>query len=353
MNELRVLIIEDSEDSVLLLLHELRKGGYAPVYRQVQTEDAMRTALQEEVWDLILSDHEMPYFSAPAALAVFQENDTDIPFIIVSGAIGEELAVAAMKTGANDFIMKKNIARLVPAVQRELREAENRRKRREAEEEKQALSGRILHAYEEERSRLARELHDEIGQALTVISLDLQYLQVKLASEESFLQEKIKSSMQLLEQTLDYVRRQIVDLRPPSLDKIGLIEVVREMARELGSRAGLTIDIQEKGFSRRLPADIETALYRCIQEALTNTVRHASASKVAIEMLKNSNEVSADIQDNGKGFDPGHLKFNSKGVGLAGIRERVKLLGGKLKINAAPGRGVRISILIPLPDHAE
>ncbi len=360
MNQLRVLIIEDSEDSVLLLLRELRKGGYEPVYQQVQTEETMRTTLQEEAWDLILSDHEMPFFSAPAALAVFQESGMDIPFIIVSGAIGEELAVAAMKAGANDFIMKKNIARLIPAVQRELRDAENRRKRRKAEVESkeryreiQILSGRILHAYEEERSRLARELHDEIGQALTVISLDLQYLQVKLASEESFLQEKIKSSMQLLEQTLDYVRRQIVDLRPPSLDKIGLIEVVREMARELGSRADLTIDIQEKGFSRRLPADIETALYRCIQEALTNTVRHASASKVAIEMLKNSNEVSADIQDNGKGFDPGHLKFNSKGVGLAGIRERVKLLGGKLKINAAPGRGVRISILIPLSDHAE
>jgi signal transduction histidine kinase len=351
---LRVLIIEDSENSFLLLLRELRKGGYEPVSRRVQTEETMRAALQEEGWDLILSDHEMPFFSAPAALAVFQERGMDIPFIIVSGAIGEELAVAVMKAGANDFIMKKNMARLIPAVQRELRDAENRRERRKAEEELkeryreiQILSGRILHAFEEERSRLARELHDEIGQALTVVTLDLQYLQMKLSSAEPSLQDKIVSSLQLLEHTLDYVRRQIVALRPPSLDNIGLVEVVREMARELGSRAGLTIEIQEKGFSGRLSADIETALYRCIQEALTNTVRHAGATKVTLELLKNSHGVSVDIQDDGKGFDSGHLKLHCKGVGLAGIRERVNLLGGKLQIKAAPGKGVRITIFIP------
>jgi signal transduction histidine kinase len=360
MNQLRVLIIEDSEDSALLMQRELHKAGYIPVCLRVQTEETMRTALQEETWDLILSDHDMPNFSAPEALAVFQESCLNIPFIIVSGAIGEEVAVAAMKAGAHDFIIKQNIARLIPAVQRELGDAENRRERLKAEEESrerykeiQILSGRILHAYEEERSRLARELHDEIGQALTVVNLDLQYLQMKLSSSERSLQEKIASSLQLLEQTLDYVRRQIMALRPPSLDNMGLVEVVRDMALELGNRADMAIEINENGFDRRLPADIETALYRCIQEALTNTVRHAAASKVDIELLKEPRVVSVAIEDNGKGFDPVSNNVYAKGVGLAGIRERVTLLGGKLQIDAAPGKGVRIAITIPLPVDAE
>ncbi len=354
MNSLRVLIIEDSEDSTLLLLRELRKGGYDPVSRRVQTGEAMRKALQEETWDLILSDHDMPNFSAPEALAILQESGLDIPFIIVSGAIGEELAVSAMKSGAHDFIMKKNLARLSPAVQRELRDVENRRERQKAEvelkeryQEIQTLSGRILHAYEEERTRLARELHDEIGQALTVINLDLQYLQMKLSSVEPSFQEKLAASIDLLMKTLNNVRRQIFALRPPALDKMGLVEVVRDMAGELGSRAGLKIDIKDKGFSERLHGDIETTLYRCIQEALTNTVRHAKAENVHIDLIKSSDNVTVQIKDNGKGFEPGDIKQFSNGVGLAGIRERVSLLGGTLKIVTAPGNGVKIKIIIP------
>ncbi len=217
-----------------------------------------------------------------------------------------------------------------------------------AQQEMAMLSGKILNAYEEERARLARELHDEIGQTLTVISLDLQYLQLKLASAEKPLQEKVASSIKLLEQTLNYVRNQIVALRPPSLDNIGLVEVVREMVRELSTRTGLDIKIKEKGFSQRLPADLETALYRCIQEALTNVVRHAGATRVELELLKKPGMLTAIIKDNGKGFDPARLNIFSKGLGLAGMWERVNLLGGELQIDAVPGKGVRISIAIPL-----
>ncbi len=358
MNPLRVLIIEDSEDSTLLLLRALRKGGYEPVHQRVQKEDAMRAALQEQTWDLILSDHDMPRFSAPEALSVYQESALDIPFIIVSGAIGEELAVAAMKSGAHDFVMKKNLALLIPAVERELREAENRRIRRKAEielqeryREIQMLSGKILSAYEEERTRLARELHDEIGQTLTVINMDLQYLQMKLPLLDRSIQEKLTGSVNLLRQTLENVRRLIMALRPPSLDQMGLVEVVRDMARELGSRVGLAIEIQENGFSTRLPVEIETALYRCIQEALTNTVRHAGARQVQIRLEKNSQQVSAVIHDDGRGFELDKLNHRSHGVGLAGMRERVNLLHGTLQIDPVPGKGVSIHITIPVPDE--
>lgn len=130
---LRVLIIDDSEDDTLLLVRGLRKGGYEPLYKRVQTEADMRLALKEESWDLIISDHDMPSFSALAALAVLKENKTDLPFIVVSGAVGEETAVALMKAGAHDFIKKGKLSRLIPAIARELLESERRRKQHSAE----------------------------------------------------------------------------------------------------------------------------------------------------------------------------------------------------------------------------
>jgi len=132
---LRVLIVEDSEDDCLLLNNELTRGGYAITYRRVETAEGMTAALAEENWDIVVSDHRMPQFSSLAALKLCKERAHNMPFIVVSGSIGEELAVSAMKAGAHDYIMKDNLARLVPAVERELREAESRRQRSHAEEE--------------------------------------------------------------------------------------------------------------------------------------------------------------------------------------------------------------------------
>ncbi len=131
---LRVLVVEDSPDDVELLLRELRSGGYDPTYERVQTAKAMTAALAKQTWDIVIADYTMPDFSAPAALELLQKSGFDLPFIIVSGVIGEEVAVEAMKAGAQDCIMKYNLKRLLPAVERELREAEGRRDRRKAEE---------------------------------------------------------------------------------------------------------------------------------------------------------------------------------------------------------------------------
>ncbi len=130
---LRILIVEDSEDDAALLLHELRRGGYDPAYERVETPEAMSAALDRQTWDVILSDYRMPQFSAPAALALLQVSGLDLPFIIISGTIGEDTAVAALKAGAHDFLVKGNWARLIPAIERELREAEARRVQREAQ----------------------------------------------------------------------------------------------------------------------------------------------------------------------------------------------------------------------------
>ena len=130
---LRVLIVEDSEEDTLLIARELKRGGFDPIHERVETAEAMKAALSKKTWDLMLADYSMPHFSGLEALKLLKESGLDIPFIIVSGSIGEDTAVAAMKAGANDYLMKNKLARLVPAIEQELREAEVRRKLRESQ----------------------------------------------------------------------------------------------------------------------------------------------------------------------------------------------------------------------------
>lgn len=131
---LRVLIIEDSENDAILLLRELKRGGYDPTFERVDTSVAMTEVLDRKTWDIVIADYSMPHFSAPEALKLLQKSGLDIPFIIVSGKIGEETAVAAMKAGAHDYIMKDNMVRLIPAIERELQEAKIRQEHKQVEE---------------------------------------------------------------------------------------------------------------------------------------------------------------------------------------------------------------------------
>jgi sigma-B regulation protein RsbU (phosphoserine phosphatase) len=152
---LHILIVEDYEEDSLLLLRELRRAGYDPAHERVETPEAMRSALANREWDIVISDYVLPKFSGLDALTVLKDSGIDLPFIIVSGNIGEDIAVEAMKAGAHDYIIKGNLSRLVPAVERELREAGMRRARRKAEEE--------LRASEEQYHRLFESSLDAIS----------------------------------------------------------------------------------------------------------------------------------------------------------------------------------------------
>jgi len=151
---LRVLIAEDSESDARLLVRELERAGFDAAYERVDSRTAMQAALDRHTWDLVIGDYSMPEFSGPAALALLRAHDPDTPFIFVSGSMGEDVAVEAMKAGAQDFLTKGNLRRLIPAIERELREAEVRRERRRGQT---ALL---------ERARLA-ELTSDVGIALT------------------------------------------------------------------------------------------------------------------------------------------------------------------------------------------
>ncbi len=147
-NCLRVLIVEDSEDDALLMVNELECTGYKVAYKRVQTAEETGHALARDTWDLVLADFKMPRFSGNAALKLVKDHGLDMPFILVSGKIGEETAVEAMKAGAHDYVMKDNLTRLVPAVQRELREAQNRRERKRADEALHESEFRFRQIYE-------------------------------------------------------------------------------------------------------------------------------------------------------------------------------------------------------------
>ena len=174
---LNILIVEDCEDDVLLLKRFLRQGGYQVHCGWVDTAAALNEALSEERWDVVLSDYSLPSFTAIDALFMLQKKGLDLPFIIVSGAIGEETAVAAMKAGAHDYVMKDNLARLVPAIEREMREAVIRQQRREAEE--------ALKESERENREMSREfraLLDNIPDSLTLLDPELQVVWSNLST---------------------------------------------------------------------------------------------------------------------------------------------------------------------------
>ncbi|MEW6718147.1 MAG: GAF domain-containing protein [Chloroflexota bacterium] len=163
---LRVLIVEDSESDTGLIIHHLERGGYSAVYERVETAAEMRATLEREDWDVVLSNYSMPRFDAPAALKLLQESDRDIPFIVVSGSIGEDAAVAILKAGAHDYVIKDDLTRLAPAVQREMDNAKIRRERKQAERDVQRRAAQAMLTYEAGR-RVSRQL--ELNELLSTI----------------------------------------------------------------------------------------------------------------------------------------------------------------------------------------
>jgi two-component system, NarL family, sensor histidine kinase DevS len=199
----------------------------------------------------------------------------------------------------------------------------------------------LLEGQETERRRLARELHDETGQALASILLGLKGLERDVGAEPlGFIRE-------LVDAALGDVRRLTVELRPPALDDFGLAAALERLASVVGERSSLALDVNVNLPGGKLPAEHETAIYRIVQEALTNVVKHASARSVSIVVTSSDTAVRAIVEDDGEGFALGKVREHA--LGLVGMRERAQLLGGRLDVESAPGSGTAILVEIPLP----
>jgi len=215
---------------------------------------------------------------------------------------------------------------------------------RHKEQLRAQLLTKVVSAQEEERQRISRELHDETGQALTSLLVQLKILERSPNPTE--VRAQVESIRQLVARTLQEVRRLAADLRPAALDDLGLISALEGYTYNYAGKTGIHVDFQPHNVEHvRLPHDVEIMLYRVIQESLTNIARHASASKVMVSMQHAQGHIYLQIQDNGCGFNVGEvLNGGERGLGILGMQERIQLLGGSFELNSTPGTGTRINV---------
>jgi len=213
----------------------------------------------------------------------------------------------------------------------------------DAAAQRDVLRRQLSEVEEEERRRLARELHDEIGQDLTSLLLSLRTIEDAKGPDE--LREATSSLRELVVTALQDVRRLAVELRPKALDDFGLVPALERLAATFAEQTGMVFELEDRLGDRRLPSDVETAFYRIVQETLTNVVKHAQAQHVSILLVWREDNAKAVIEDDGLGFDPG---ASTEGLGLLGIRERLDLLSGRLVIESTPGAGTTLVVEIPL-----
>lgn len=372
----RVLIIEDSERDADLLIRQMRLGGFEPVWERVDTLGAMKAALGKGAWDILISDHSMPHFSAVNALEVLKEQGLDIPVIILSGTIEEEKAVAAMRAGASDYIMKGNTARLLPAIERELREASARRK------------AKLLEA----QLRQAQKM-DAIGRLAGGVAHDFNNLLTSILGNCTFLLEGIKNgnpdpndvesikaagerAAALTRQLLAFSRKQVLELRVLDLNSMvaGMDRLLRRLIGE--DIEFITVPGKDLGRIKADPGQIDQVIMNLAvnaRDAMPNggllkietaNVELDETSLAGQYELKPGPYVGLFIGDTGCGMDPAVLShlfepfFTTKelgkgtGLGLSTVYGIVKQSSAHVSVETAPGCGTTFRIFFPLVTEA-
>jgi PAS domain S-box-containing protein len=230
----------------------------------------------------------------------------------------------------------------------------NERLRHEMDE-REALRRKLLHAQEEERRRIARELHDQMGQNLTALSVGLKSLLD--GQSRSGLGSRVQHLQELATQTARDLHRVAVELRPAALDDLGLVKAIRALIETWSTRYRIDVDFEAGQYQAAgISSEIETTLYRIIQEALNNAAKHSGAKRLALVLRRTADQVQAIIEDDGRGFDARMTSPSGNGsgrLGLLGIQERLGIVGGNLKIESAPGRGATLLVRIPIPKAHE
>ena len=368
---LRLLLIEDSEDDALLLVRELKRGGYDVTHRRVDSAKALHSALDSGTWDLVMSDHSMPGFSGTQALELLRSRNVTIPFIFVSGTIGEEMAVNALKSGAQDYLLKGNLKRLLSAVDRTLEEAEGRRERRRLETQVNQL--RRFEAIGRLAGGIAHDFNNVLGSILGWADLGQADLPEGHRSRERLkkISAQAERAAALTRQLLAFARRQV--LEPQNLDVNSLItESISLMGKVIGEH--VQIDLQ-------LASDLEPAwadgsqieqiiMNLCINArdampdggTLTIATRMTEVKPGAEEYrsyFRPGRYVLLTISDTGTGMDAATLEhifepfFTTKevgkgtGLGLATVYGIVKQHNGIIDVESELGRGAKFHVYLP------
>ena len=226
--------------------------------------------------------------------------------------------------------------------------------RKKAEKELEAsnetlrkLTEHLQNIREEERSHIAREIHDELGQQLTVLKMDISWLNKKIESEDEKVKFRMKELVGMIDTTVRSVRKISSELRPSMLDDLGLAAAIEWQGQELEKRSGIKVNMQLGVSDLKLPNNIAITLFRIFQESFTNVARHADATEVNVSLRLTGNNLELLIRDNGSGFDVTGIE-NKKTLGILGMRERVTIINGEYSIESAPGKGTMVRVCVPL-----
>jgi signal transduction histidine kinase len=410
MVALRILVVEDDPLDGELVIRELRKSGYDPEWKRVDTQAEFMKCLIQDPPDIIISDHVMPQFSSTEALRCLHDCGLTIPFIVVSHAIGDEEAVGLMRNGASDYVLKDRMARLGEAVRlalekRQLRsqyaeaqedlrllnmglekrieertaelEVVNRALARELSERKQieerlrqltgtleervtertqqlstsytrlrALAADLTIAEQTERRRLATELHDYLAQMLVVARMKVAQLLTR--NQDSEERKILEGVDQLLHQSLDYTRSLVSELTPQALYERGLGAAIIWLGDQMRRLVVLNVEIDLDAPDLSLPEADAVLLFHSIRELLFNVLKHGKINRASVSMRYTQNVLSITVSDEGCGFDVSKLSDErSDRFGLLSIRERMTALGGTFDLQSEPGKGTVASLRLP------
>ena len=482
--KLKILMVEYSEEDADQVLHILAQGGFQSDCLRVTTVVDLHDALLTRDWDVVLSDYDLPQFNAQDVLQAIRSQGLDIPLIIVSSHVGEEAAEHIMALGAYDFVLKRNLARLVPAIRRSLHEVENyqrfitaqsalqksetlfqaitsnlpgvvfqflltannqttfsyvsdasetllgllpkklmdnpklfpelilpddresyhqllitsaeqlstwnwegciqvkgdsdikwislratprkvsdsttawdgiminitRNKLAEREiarsrEQLAELSSYLQKVKEQERARIAREIHDDIGGTLAAIKCELFLCMDTTLRKSEFYQQKARSIESLVDRVIDSTRRISLDLRPGILD-CGIVAAVQWQAKEFSDRTSIACKVSCGNDEISLDADLAIAIFRAFQETLTNISKHAHATRVQVKLVELDKLILLEVIDNGRGITNVDMEKQNS-FGIRGMRERCQQLKGNFHISGTPEKGTKVTILIP------
>ncbi|MFL6661981.1 MAG: response regulator [Rhizobacter sp.] len=352
---LRLLHLEDSELDHELTLAQLRRGGMAVHALRVDSEGDYLRALDGD-WDVVVSDYNLPGFSGLVALDLLKAHGHDIPFVLVSGEIGEDTAVEAMRNGASDYLLKNNLARLEPALLHAIEAAETRRAREQADMElgvsKQRLHELAQHlqtSVEMERQAIAREIHDDVGGSLTALKFDLAWM--ARHSSDPKVQGRVNSALETVTAAIEASQRIMHNLRPAILEQ-GLVAALQWMAARFERRTGVVCALRTPQAAlaqlHDLPPGVPLVAYRTAQEALTNITKHAQATRVEIDLALAGGVLSLEVSDNGRGLNQDDLA-KTRSFGIRGLHERARTVGGWVDLASGAG-GTTLILSVPLQE---
>jgi len=360
---IRLLHLEDSELDHALVVAHLRRGGLQVQEMRIESRAEFEAALASS-WDLVISDYHLPGFSGLEALQMLRQREANgaapVPFILVSGQIGEDTAVEAMRNGAADYLLKNHLSRLAVAAEHAMAASQTLRARIRADRDLQAsrrrlseLAQHLQTSVEAERSAIAREIHDDVGGSLTALKFELDWIRRHAAAPD--IQQRAVSALETVTHAIEASQRIMQNLRPAILEQ-GLVAALQWMTSRFERRTGIVCELRtsEGGApdGLQLPAGVPLVAYRTAQEALTNVNKHAQASRVVVDLSLTGGVLSLEVSDNGRGLGEADLA-KTRSFGIRGLHERASTVGGWVDLSSgAAGTSLILSVPLQNPDSA-